>query len=250
MGRLYELALTGPAAAAEHGLDGFRDLVWPQRWAAPVPSEIVPGVRRTRLWVGGTQHDGGPLIAGIPLVCRHLNGNPEDLLNLPDGIAPRDRVELAVEHARRMGFHIRAASGGGFSGDKMLREVLALAGSEPPTESYAETSAVQRFRGWGMRPWRQCVIRVAGRNIRVDFGFSLGLSKRPTVFRPSNVLLCDLDSEQFHRDNFEADRERWAALDRAGFRHLSVTPRQLTHNPNAVRVRIEQLLADLRRTRR
>ncbi len=246
MRRCYEMALTGPAAAAEHGLDGFRDLIWPERWSAPVPSEIVPGIRRTRLWAGSVQIGNGPLLAGIPLVCRHLNGNPEDLADLPDGIAPRDRVELAVEHARRLGYTIRAASGGGFSGDKMLRQVLYLAGSEPPTESYAETSTMQEFRGWGMNPWRQCVVRVGGRNMRIDFGFSLGLRRPPNVFRPDNVLLCDLDSEQFHRENFEADRERWAALDRAGFRHLSITPRQMTRDPEAVRRRIERLLATLR----
>lgn len=173
MRRCYEMALTGPAAAAEHGLDGFRDLTWPQRWAAPVPSEIVPGVRRTRRWEVPVQPDiAGPLLAGIPLVCRHLNGYPEDLVDHDDGISPRDRVELAVQHARRMGFHIQAASGGGFVGDKMLRDVLLLTGKEPPTESYAETQSSQEFRRWGHKPWRQCVVRVGGRTLRIDFGFS------------------------------------------------------------------------------
>lgn len=84
-------------------------------------------------------------VCSVELVARHLHAFPADLVSRADGIAPIDRVELAVEHILRLG-HTRAARGGSMSGDALLRSVLLRRGNNVPTESYAETRAVQRFR--------------------------------------------------------------------------------------------------------
>lgn len=62
------------------------------------------------------------------------------------GICARDRIELALEDALRLGWVDlttlrRATRGGRTRGDQLLREVLELRSDEPPAESFAEVRA-------------------------------------------------------------------------------------------------------------
>ena len=43
--------LTGPAAAALLGLDGYRDLDWPEMYCAPRSARTCPGLIRVRTWL-------------------------------------------------------------------------------------------------------------------------------------------------------------------------------------------------------
>jgi hypothetical protein len=104
--RQRKIALTGPAAAALYGLDGFREQIWPLLWC--VPNGCATGDRLVQLrkwkvpvWVEQQA------VAPIEVVLRHLNAAPTDLFAREDGISPIDRVELAVEHACREGTEIK-----------------------------------------------------------------------------------------------------------------------------------------------
>jgi hypothetical protein len=229
--RKHPIVLTGPPAAALHGLDGFAEMIWPLRYACARQGSGGPGTLATRHWIDPVWIGDQP-VAAVPLLLRHLNAIPADLEGCADRISPRDRVELAVEHARRLGHFVTVPASARGPGDQLLRTVRRLSGSEPPTESFAETNVLQWCRSVGLSPWRQLEIEIAGRRYRVDFGFPLRGGRRPLIVRPCDVLLCELDSRTFHQDRFEQDYERRNAFDRAGFHHIELTPNEVARHPH------------------
>ena len=230
--------LTGPAAAGLYGLDGFRDRLWPQRFTSKRNGSRTD-VLQTRIWLPH-QMIGETPVAAMALVCRQLNSYPQDLLRLDD-LSPLDRVELAVEHARRLGHVVEAAKGGCQPGDVLLRLVRCLSGNEPPTESYAETIGLQTLRSWGFSPWRQVLVTL-DKPRRVDFVIPFRKGHRPSLLRPSHGMVIEIDSKEFHADRFEEDHARWAALDRAEFHWMSITPNQITRSPQKVLAAIQGVL--------
>ncbi len=235
--RHRRLALTGPAAAALYQLDGFRDYKWPHSWCVPWGNNTYPGDRtvQARRWEV-PQMIGDIPVCSVELVVRHLHAFPADLVSRADGIAPIDRVELAVEHILRLGHTLCAARGGSMSGDALLRSVLLRRGNNVPTESYAETRAVQRFREWDIQPWRQIPIMEKGRiEFRADFMIPFRRRRRPDIIRPCDGLLIEIDSREFHEHQFERDHERGSTYDALGYHWISVTPNQIEHQPTKVR---------------
>jgi very-short-patch-repair endonuclease len=226
----HPIALTGPAAAAIHGLDGFRDLLFKHRYASPYNAHGGSGIIRTRHWQT-PQEKHGELLATIPIVLRHLNAFPDDLCGLTDGVSAQDRVELATEHARRLGHVVTVPFNSQASGDQMLRIVRRLSGNEPHTDSYAETRSLQWFRTQNLHPWRQLQMSIGGKRYRIDFGFSLGPRFRPLRIRPSDLLICHIDGREFHEGTFELDYRKRNAFDRAGFHHIELTPNEIAHHP-------------------
>jgi very-short-patch-repair endonuclease len=239
MGKQHHVvALTGPSAAALHELDGFRERLWPHRYTAHHNSRTSENVIRTRA-AFEPHFFGATPVAPIWLVLRHLNAVPEDLLRCDDEVSPRDRVELATEHARRDGLVVQTSLGGNDTGNAMLREVRRLSGHEPPTESYAETRALQQFREWAVVPWRQMPLAIGRQNYRADFVIPFRRIVRPDLFRPIHGLIVEIDSKEWHETKFEEDHARWNAFDRAGYHWVSITPNFLDRNPAKVLAQIE-----------
>ena len=233
--RQRKMALTGPAAAALFGLDGFRDRVWPNLWCVPHGADPGHRIIRTRAWEDPIEV-GGQLVCPPSLAIRHLNAYPDDLTGVDDGICPRDRVELAVEHALRLGVAVSAGRGGSMSGDRLLHEVLALRGDEPPTESYAETRAVQLLRSFGLDVWRQVPIMVSGRvRFRADLMIGYRAQRRPEVFRPDHGLLLEVDSREHHADNFDHDMDRNSNYSALAFHWIGIAPNHIERRPELVR---------------
>jgi hypothetical protein len=228
------IALTGPSAAAVYGLDGFRDIDWPELWCAPIGGESGERIIRTRQWDTPVEV-ADVRLCPIGTVVRHLNAVPLDLVGRADRLAPLDRVELAVEHALRDGAHVRIARGAA-SGDSMLQEVLQRRGNVVPTESYAETRAVQLLRTWGVVPWRQIPILRRGRiEFRADFMIPFTWQRRPETIRAAMGLLVEVDSREFHEGQFERDHRRGALYNELGYHWITVTPNQIEHEQGLVR---------------
>jgi hypothetical protein len=252
-------ALTGPAAAAVMQLDGFRDVDWAPVWTSPSSCRAAPTLIRTRLWLEPSPV-GEHLVAHPVLVLRHLGdglANRHRLTDkydrLTDQITDLERVELAVEHALRLGLvtldelRIRSSR---LLGDQMLLRVLKLRGEEPPTESYAETRAVQVLRGWGLKCWRQMPIYEGGRlKHRVD----LVIPFRQKMYRPKRLLpgmglLLEVDSREFHESRFEGDHARQSTYDMLGYDWITFTPNQLEHQQVRSRRALEAVLTRSQRT--
>jgi hypothetical protein len=182
----------------------------------------------------------GLLLAPVPVVLRHLGTDPSILQIPSERLSAQDRIEFAVEHALRDGLVSAAellVSGGNHLGDAMLRSVVAKRGGQPPTESYAETQAVQLLRCLGWDCWRQVTIVGGGGRIvhRVDLVIPFDRKRcRPEVLRPADGLLVEIDSEQFHASNFEQDHKRQSTYDVLGYHWITVTPRQIAHQPHLV----------------
>lgn len=241
-------ALTGPAAAAMYGLDGFRDADWPLQWCTPRSGSHRRDAIRTRAWTAPTLI-GDTAVAPLSLVLRHL-GNFLDDLKL-DHLSPLERIELATEHALRSGLvtldelRTRGSSG---EGDVLLRAVLLRRGNEPPTESYAETRSDQVLRTLGFWCWRQ--LPLVGASHRVDFVLPLNgradrRRPRPLVFRPELGLIIEIDSKEFHANAFERDHLRQSNYDRLGYRWVSFTPNQMERSPQLVTRTIEGALRSM-----
>ncbi len=242
--------LTGAAAASLMGLDGFRDLTWDPLWCAPHSVRPQPNLIRVRAF-GGTTVIGDQLVAHPVLVLRHLGEQGAELRSATqhDGVSPRDRVELALEHALREGLvtleelrPTRSWSGG----EVLLKEVLELRGDEPAAESYAEVRVIQALRSWGIRCWRQMWIYEAGRlKHRVDLIVPFDQNaQRPERLKPNDGLLLEVDSQEFHVGKFEQDHQRQTTYDLLGFAWTTITPNQLRDSPTRVRRAIEKRLAD------
>jgi very-short-patch-repair endonuclease len=228
------IAMTGPYAAAVYGLDGFKDIDWPQLWCAPIGGESGERVVRTRRWETPVEV-ADVRLCPIETVVRHLNAVPRDLVGVSDGLAPLDRIELAVEHALRNGANVRAARGRA-PGDKMLKAVLQRRGNVVPTESYAETRAVQLLRTWDVVPWRQIPILRRGRiEFRADFMIPFRRQRRPEAIQASMGLLVEVDSREFHEGQFERDHRRGALYNELGYHWIVVTPNQIEYEQGLVR---------------
>lgn len=230
--------LTGPAAAGQLGLDGFADRAWPLLWCGPQSLRPADDLIRTTSVLD-------PVVVGDvamvhpALVLRHL-GCRADVLSVDGGLTPRDRVELAVEHALREGLvtreqlHVPRSRS---AGDALLREVLSMRGDEPPAESYAEVRAIQLLRAWGLSCWRQVHVHERGRIAhRVDLVVPFDQrARRPALLTPADGLLVEIDSRQFHEHRFEEDRSRQITYDLLGFAWITFTPNQLEHQPDRAR---------------
>jgi hypothetical protein len=249
---VHPIALTGPAAAHLYDLDGFRDVIWPQSYATPYAARGGHRIIRTRNWIEPHMRK-GELVVPLITVLRHLNAFPQFLENQPDGINPRDRIELAVEHARRLGTRVDIArdipSNSRNTGDRLLREVRRLSGNEPPTDSYAETMALQWFRSVGYSPFRQVDVRLGGKQHRIDFAISLKPRVRPSVARPNELLLCELDSRGFHNLTLEQDTARRNAFARAEFHHVELMPNEIRDRPQRALATIEGAIRRTGRSR-
>jgi hypothetical protein len=238
-----QMAIAGAAAAGLLELDGFRGRSWPVVMAAKHGARSMPGVFRTRRWF--TPVDVCGLVVAHPsIVLRTLGLQADVMCAVNDGIAPIDRVELALEHAIRdkMVAPDQLRSGGGDSpGDLLLGRLLDRRGNEPPTESFGETRAVQRFREWGIQCWRQVLVIENGRILhRVDFVIPFRrCARRPVLLTPDDGLLYELDGREFHEGRFEEDRRRQNTYDRLGFHWMSVTPTRMEREPDQVRASID-----------
>jgi hypothetical protein len=240
--RQRKIALTGPAAASAYALDGFREQLWPVMWCAPISSDSAPRLIRVRDWKEPDLVD-DVLVAPMATVLRHLNAVPDDLLGRPDGLEPIERVELAVEHALRLGIVPTVALGGRQTGDALLRKIVNQRRGEPPTESYAETRAAQLLRTRGSEPWRQIAIGGTGPGSRrADFMIPFRPGPRPAVIRPDHGLLIEIDSREFHEGRFEEDHHRGSAYDALGYHWIAVTPNQVEKRPAEVLQSVEGAL--------
>ncbi len=251
---MSEPLLTGPAAAALLGLDGFRDHVWAPMWLQPHTASAVPGVIRVRtekplvpVVVSGTR------IAPVALILKHLAHRPE-VLHADRNVSARDRVEYALEHALRLGLvrlsdlqSLRST----MPGARIIRELLVLRGAEPPTESYAETTAVQILRQLGHKPWRQVpILGLAGERHRIDFVLAFQpKARRPILLGPDDGLGVEIDSREFHEGAFEADHARQSVYDALGLHWITLTPNQLKR-PKQVERSIDGAMARARKPTR
>ncbi len=246
--------LTGPAAAALLGLDGFRDIGWSALACAPHSVRVHPGVIRVRLWLEPLLVE-DQLVAHPALVLRHLGEHAAELANQHDGIDALDRIELALEHALRIGIVTLDDLGCRKSravGDTILRQVLDRREDEPPAESFAEVRAIQTLRSWGIRCWRQMPVVERGRmKHRVDLVIPYDQRRaRPDRLRPADGLLLEIDSYEFHVGRFEEDHQRQTTYDLLGYRWTTVTPNQVRDSPQRVRRAIEQVMRGENATRR
>lgn len=228
--RTRKIALTGPAAAFWYGLDGYRTHEWKPTWCVPASAEGGSDIIRTRWWAEPVMLAEAPApLAPLPIVLRHLGLFGD---GPADGLTVAERVELALEHTLRLGaveLSELRCGGGSSVGDKILRSVLRARGDEPPTESYAETRAVQVLRGLGWPTWRQAHIcgerRLLHRaNLVVP---TVPRSLRPARFQPCHGLLVEIDGREVHAELFERDHDRQCAYDALGFNWVSFTPRQI-----------------------
>jgi hypothetical protein len=224
-------ALSGAAAAQLLRLDGFRDGEWPGVWCSNRNSRSQRGVIRSRTWYPPQTID-GISVAHAAVVLRHIAIQPLGHPQLSD----HDLVELAVEHALRDGLVTLGdlkTQGAQGRGELILRQVLMRRPKdEPPTESYAETRAVQVFRELGVTPWRQMPIYERGRQKhRVDFVIPFRRTRvRPSIVAPPDGLLVEIDSREWHEGSFEKDHERQSTYDRLGFHWITLTPNQVEHS--------------------
>lgn len=240
---MSEPLLTGPAAAALLGLDGFREVVWPPMWLQPHTASAVRGIIRVRTKeplvpavLSGTK------VAPVALVLTHLAHTPETL-HVDRNMTAHDRVEYALEHALRLGLVTLAdlqSLRSTMPGARIIRELIDLRGSEPPTESYAETTGVQVLRELGYRPWRQVPVRgLAGERHRIDFVLAFQPNaRRPILLGPGDGLGVEIDSREFHEGAFERDHARQSVYDALGLHWITLTPNQLKR-PKQVRRAID-----------
>jgi hypothetical protein len=242
--RPLSVALTGPCAAALLGLDGFEGIEWPTLWCAPPTAGARHGVVRTRQWREPVLI-GDVLVAPPQLMVRHLGLLDDHCYRPSDGITKRDRIELAVEHLLRGGqIELSDLCASGAKGMAELLEVRRLRGHEPPTESYAETRAVQLFRVADWVPWRQVRVFAGGRIMqRVDFVLPSRRGPRPEVLLPHHGLLVEIDGRGPHEREFERDHRRQTNYDALGFRWTSFSATQIEREPLKVLEAIRALLA-------
>ncbi len=230
-----QVALTGPCAAALLGLDGFRDLEWGPAWCTKHIGRTFDYAIQTRLWRPPTERHGHE-VAHPTLVLRHLGRFD---LRPTDSMTARDRIELAVEHALRdklVELGDLRVGGGANEGDRLIRQILKLRKNEPPTESFAETRWIQLLRKHGLTCWRQVPVLDGTQELhRVDTVVPFNPRRpRPTLLRPTDGVLVEVDSREFHEHRFEEDHRRSMNYDRLNFHWIAITANQIEHRPNVV----------------
>ncbi len=242
--------LTGAAAAAQLGLEGFVDRAWPALWCGP--TSLRPGGHLIRTAKPIVSFRVGELTIAHPaLVLRHIGNQAEPIGELDD-LSVRDRVEIAVEHALRTGLvtiNELTNSKSRSPGDRLLREIMCLRGEQPPAESYAEVRALQLLRSWDFTCWRQVPIYERGRIVnRVDVVVPFDQrATAPEILSPSDGVLLEVDSRRFHEREFEKDHARQTTYDVLGFSWTTFTPTQFETQPDRVRRAFETLFAAARR---
>lgn len=216
--------VSGEAAAALYGLDGFDEGVPIAMQIGPTRSGRQPGtVRRPLL-------QGPEVICGLP-----VTGIEETLLNLGADVVARpgcaaasqvltaeELVELAVECAlhRRL-TSIRALSDLVHDsppkrrGRAVLRGVLERRGEVPPTESYLETRFVQVLRAAGVAAFE--------RQVDVDDGAGRPIGRVDFLQGP---VVVECVGRQYHDGREDLDVERIARLTAAGY---DVLPFRFAH---------------------
>ena len=244
------LALTGAAAAARLGLDGFRGLLFPPLWSAPISSRPDASVLRTRLWEPPEEVN-GVLVAPVRIILRDLATGLAPLPRWPGDRVPLSAdllVELAMEHALRDGLVTLselAFSGARTGSAAVLAEVLARRPpGEPATDSYAETRGVQVLRRLGFPVvWRQ--VPILDGNIHVNTVDIVvpapGRIRRPVIMRPELGKLVEVDSVEHHstREGFDHDARRNTNYAALGYPYVLLTPNQIEHEPQRVLRAIE-----------
>jgi hypothetical protein len=212
----YFEVLTGPQAAAMLGLDGFRERNWPLEFSCRHGRHDVPYIQ-SRRWREPFIVDGIP-VAHPTLVLRHLGYFVRDTV---DGIRPDERIELALEHARRLrlvtldDLHTR---GGANPGDAALRPILKRRRGEPCTESYPETRTLQAFRSWGLQTFTQVPVYDVPEGwqtgtelprLRSDFAVMYRpVPRRPAFVKPHDAVRVELHSIEHHGATFVSGLRR------------------------------------------
>jgi hypothetical protein len=242
------ICVIGGALGAFHlGLDGFRSdsrgrpLEWPPSWCAPRSARAHHDVFRARGWLEPLPTAHG-LVAHPLVILRQLSTDVEQLKHQRDNITSHERLELAIEHLLRMKMislpQLHAITG---PGSRPIRHIMNLRGTEPPTESYAETRAVQLCRRLGYSTVRQLVVQVDNRDdyrIDLEIPFQKFL-KRPHLFLNGFGLGIEVDSAEFHQHQFERDHQRQSDYNALKLDWISLTPRQIEHQQGLVRGSIE-----------
>jgi hypothetical protein len=183
--------LTGPAAAAVLGLDGFRDHDWPLLYCVDHTGRGDLDTIRVRN-LGDPLFIDGLNVATHATVLRHL---AEVLVDCPHekGLTIRDRIEFALEHCLRDGFvdlsELRIRGSRRY-GDALLHELLDLRRFEPAAESYAEVQGIQMFRDWGLRVFRQIPVIERG---RIQHRIDVLVTRDEKVVRPKHLLSGPLE---------------------------------------------------------
>ena len=121
------------------------------------------------------------------LWCAPITGKSGDRIVRTRDWSPPDRLgDVAVCSIQMVLRHLNAAP-------HDLRDV---------GDGYAETRAVQLFRSWGLRAWRQVPILKNGRIVfRADYVVPFRAQRRPDLIRPSLGLLVEIDSREFHAEH-------------------------------------------------
>lgn len=187
-----------------------------------------PGIRPHR--VASLPDDERALLEGVPLTAP-----ARTLVDIAGRVRPR-ALEQALAEAERNGLadlgdvaallerrpHVRGAAA--------LRRLLASCREPALTRSSAEEQLLALIRSGGL-PAPETNVQVGGSE--VDF-----------LWRDAGVVV-EVDGFAYHssRRNFESDRRRDARLAARGLRVIRLTWRQLVDEPQAVLVRLAQILA-------
>ena len=237
--------LAGGRAAQYLGWNGFSEDT-SGLWLVPHASGTSgPCVQRSKLWEPADQFLGGHPVASPHLVRAHLGVGLEPLPRWPGDytpLTPLERLELAVEHYLRLGLEVPI----GLNTPTMalVRRILKVRGyGELPTESYAETRAVQQLRSQGYPTvFRQVPLIVEGRIVnRIDLVVPFRpRAQRPVSFSADFGVALEVDGREFHELQFEKDRRRANNHTVAGTQLLTVTPtrieRTITEVPRWIRM--------------
>ncbi|MDH4144621.1 MAG: type IV toxin-antitoxin system AbiEi family antitoxin domain-containing protein [Acidimicrobiia bacterium] len=237
-----DAALSGRAAAAAWGLDGFE----PDR--EPITVDVPPAAGCRRPWVRRVRMlEAADRVRGVPVTAASqtlldLGGfvAPELVRRFGlDPLCPLDAVELALEAALRTGLvemdeldGLTTRAGGARRGRASLMAILARRPQgAAPTESYLETRGIQRLRDAGLGDWdRQAWLDVElnGHRVRVD------------LHRDGHVI--EFDGRDPHARHHTRDRRRWNALTAAGYQVRVFTWADVEHEHTAMTDVVRRML--------
>jgi very-short-patch-repair endonuclease len=234
------VVLTGQAAAALSGFDGFEPGVPIAVQVAPSTAVARPRARRLRRLEPPERVSGiwctspGETLLGLAADLRPRPGCSAASRRLP----AVDLVELAVEPALRNGLvtidglaELCARADAKRPGRAVLLDVLDRRPDQPPTESYLETRLVQLLRDAGLPTFdRQVELRDEEGPIgRVDFTLA--------------SVVVEAVGRQWHLETFGPDHRRYARLAAAGHVLLPVTFEDAEARPTHVVRAVTRALA-------
>jgi hypothetical protein len=221
--------ITGEAAAALHGLDGFDPGCVPVTIAVGHRSSSHTAPRRRLLLA--PQRFGTVAVTAVD----------ETLLGLGAVARPRpgcraatevlgavDLVELAVESALRSRLVTPSSLAdvidvaGTRPGRRALAAVLARRGQHVPTGSYLETRCVQVLRACGLDDFER----------QVDLHDTEGWIGRVDFHRDGVVI--EVVGKKWHEPRVDPDSHRYTRLCAAGYRPLLFTFTDIEHRPEHV----------------